>query len=286
MYADVSLFETFPEQTNKHHQQVRDAIGPIERYFTRYRNRLKGRNRAHISRLRFALKRLDTYLSSLRKKNNSKEDEKIFSMVDFLATLGIDNINMFELSDYVEQSLLLRKLQGFVEKYDESGKKRKNREQNTTKTKTTTPHLSLSVGRTAYEFLFALMGSDKDSRVLVKHVIDEHNDMKSTRIFISVISLNAGAHFRDILDKAHAVVLVGGTLRPMSELQAQLFPHLSDTVSTFACGHVVPPSNLSCLVVSQGPSGSTMNFSFSNRRSRHKHLSAELFGTSCEYHFV
>ena len=232
------------------------------------------------------MKRLDTYLSSLRKKNNSKEDEKIFSMVDFLAKLGIDNINMFELSDYVEQSLLLRKLQGFVEKYDESGKKRKNREQTTTKTKTTTPHLSLSVGRTAYEFLFALMGSDKDSRVLVKHVIDEHNDMKSTRIFISVISLNAGAHFRDILDKAHAVVLVGGTLRPMSELQAQLFPHLSDTVSTFACGHVVPPSNLSCLVVSQGPSGSTMNFSFSNRRSRHKHLSAELFGTSCEYHFV
>ena len=138
-------------------------------------------------------------------------------MVDFLATLGIDNINMFELSDYVEQSLLLRKLQGFVEKYDESGKKRKDREQ-TTKT----PHLSLSVGRTAYEFLFALMGSDKDSRVLVKHVVDEQ---ESTRIFISVISLNAGAHFRDIVDKAHAVVLVGGTLRPMSELQAQLFPH-------------------------------------------------------------
>ena len=276
MYADVSLFETFPEQTNKHHQQVRDAIGPIERYFTRYRNRLKGRNRAHISRLRFALKRLDTYLSS-RKKNNSKEEEKIFSMVDFLATLGIDNINMFELSDYVEQSLLLRKLQGFVEKYDESGKKRKDREQ-TTKT----PHLSLSVGRTAYEFLFALMGSDKDSRVLVKHVVDEH---ESTRIFISVISLNAGAHFRDIVDKAHAVVLVGGTLRPMSELQAQLFPHLSDTVSTFACGHVVPPSNLSCLVVSQGPSGSAMNFSFSNRRSRHKHLSAELFGTFCNITF-
>ena len=204
MYADVSLlFETFPEQTNKHHQQVRDAIGPIERYFTRYRNRLKGRNRAHISRLRFALKRLDIYLSS-RKKNNSKEEETIFSMVDFLATLGIDNINMFELSDYVEQSLLLRKLQGFVEKYDESGKKRKDREQ-TTKT----PHLSLSVGRTAYEFLFALMGSDKDSRVLVKHVVDEH---ESTRIFISVISLNAGAHFRDIVDKAHAVVLVGDTI--------------------------------------------------------------------------
>ena len=63
----------------------------------------------------------------------------------------------------------------------------------------------------------------------------------------------------------------------MSELQAQLFPHLSDTVSTFACGHVVPPSNLSCLVVSQGPSGSAMNFSFSNRRSRHKHLSRTLW---------
>ena len=101
MYADVSLFETFPEQTNKHHQQVRDAIGPIERYFTRYRNRLKGRNRAHISRLRFALKRLDTYLSSLRKKNNSKEREDFF-MVD-----PQGNVNMFELSDYVEQSLLL-----------------------------------------------------------------------------------------------------------------------------------------------------------------------------------
>ena len=201
-------------------------------------------------------------------------------MVEFLATLGIDNINIFELSDYVEQSLLLRKLQGFVEKYDESGKKRNsNREPSSKNESRTTPYLNLSVGRSAYEFLFALMGSDKDSRVFVKHVVEEDVDTKSTRIFISVISLNAGAHFRDIVDKAHAVVLVGGTLRPMNELRAQLFPHLSDTtVTTFACGHVVPPSNLSCLVVSQGPSGSAMNFSFSNRRSRHKHLSAELFG--------
>ena len=44
--------------------------------------------------------------------------KQVLDVATFLTRAGIDHINLCELSDYTERSLLLQKLQGFVDKYE------------------------------------------------------------------------------------------------------------------------------------------------------------------------
>ncbi|GJJ13140.1 hypothetical protein Clacol_007390 [Clathrus columnatus] len=68
------------------------------------------------------------------------------------------------------------------------------------------------------------------------------------------------------VDAARCVVLAGGTMSPMSDLQFQLFPFLSsDQYSIYTCGHVIPSSNLQTIVVAKGPKGGDLTFKFEQR---------------------
>lgn len=80
------------------------------------------------------------------------------------------------------------------------------------------------------------------------------------------VMLNAAKHFEEVTRAARAVVLAGGTLRPMRELQLRLFPSLPpQDVRTFSCGHIVPRENVLPMVVPSGPSGARFQFSFKAR---------------------
>lgn len=49
-------------------------------------------------------------------------------------------------------------------------------------------------------------------------------------------------------------------------MSLQLFPTVSnEKISVFSCGHVVPRSNLLCVVVGKGPRGKCLEFKFKNR---------------------
>lgn len=46
----------------------------------------------------------------------------------------------------------------------------------------------------------------------------------------------------------------------------QLFPSVPlERISTFSCGHVIPASNLQCLVIGKGPSGRELHFTYKDR---------------------
>lgn len=48
----------------------------------------------------------------------------------------------------------------------------------------------------------------------------------------------------------------------------QLFPSVPlERISTFSCGHVIPASNLQCLVIGKGPSGRELHFTYKDRGS-------------------
>ncbi|CAN0237016.1 unnamed protein product, partial [Phaeothamnion confervicola] len=84
--------------------------------------------------------------------------------------------------------------------------------------------------------------------------------------YFKFIMLNPSVHFADILREARAVVLVGGTMRPVAPLVKQLFPDTPrDRLELFSCGHVVPPENLLPLCVARGPSGVQFDFTFRQR---------------------
>lgn len=51
-----------------------------------------------------------------------------------------------------------------------------------------------------------------------------------------------------------------------SDINMQLFPGLSpERLSTFTCGHVIPKSNLQCVVIGKGPSGGEFQFTYKDR---------------------
>eukprot|EP00262_Sarcandra_glabra_P012464 TRINITY_DN3220_c0_g3_i1.p1 TRINITY_DN3220_c0_g3~~TRINITY_DN3220_c0_g3_i1.p1 ORF type:complete len:134 (-),score=22.45 TRINITY_DN3220_c0_g3_i1:99-500(-) len=71
-----------------------------------------------------------------------------------------------------------------------------------------------------------------------------------------------------VVDRAHAVVLAGGTLQPIEETRERLVPFLSpERLHFFSCSHIVPPESILPIVVSHGPSGRSFDFSFNSRSS-------------------
>lgn len=52
----------------------------------------------------------------------------------------------------------------------------------------------------------------------------------------------------------------------MSDVITQLFAWLpSDRLSTFSCGHIVPPSHVQTLCISKGPTGSLLEFKYAQQ---------------------
>eukprot|EP00752_Nemacystus_decipiens_P010933 g9717.t1 len=83
---------------------------------------------------------------------------------------------------------------------------------------------------------------------------------------LKFLMLNPSVHFDEIVQKARALVLVGGTMQPTGDLVRQLFSSVEPSrVEIFSCGHVIPKENLLPLSVSRGPSGKTFNFTFHRR---------------------
>lgn len=69
-----------------------------------------------------------------------------------------------------------------------------------------------------------------------------------------------------VIEKTQAVVLAGGTLQPIEELEYRLYPQLKkDQIHFFSCGHIVPPENVLALAVAHGPTGRTFDFTYQSR---------------------
>lgn len=67
-----------------------------------------------------------------------------------------------------------------------------------------------------------------------------------------------------------SVIVAGGTMQPISEFREQLFQNAGAELSriiAFSCGHVIPPENILPIIVSEGPSGKKLDFSFEFRNS-------------------
>ena len=78
-------------------------------------------------------------------------------------------------------------------------------------------------------FVSALAAADADGRVLVEKNVPTKSAVGSSDRGdrggrLKFVLLDAAARFKAVVDNARAVVLVGGTLSPIDELAAQLFP--------------------------------------------------------------
>ncbi|CAJ2656141.1 unnamed protein product [Trifolium pratense] len=257
--------------------QLENVHRHVERYFVRFRNLLGAANRRYIQTLmvliqaflRVLLNEKDgNLIDSCRDIEQASKERRAsdFTMAinDFLFELNIDNINLVKLVKYIKESNIMHKVSGYGEKMATLEK--------VSALNVTGEHGEDGSCQSAFQaladMLLSLVNKDSDGRIIISRSSSTSFRKQGQGRYIKYVMLSAEKIFSEIVDEAHAVVLVGGTLQPIEETRERLFPWLqSNQLHFFSCGHIVPPESIMPIAVSRGPSGRSFDFSYSSRSS-------------------
>ncbi|KAF3044996.1 ATP-dependent DNA helicase chl1 [Didymella heteroderae] len=235
--------------------QVQQARGQLTAYLQKFRNRLKGKNRVYVAQIIRILDSIIAYLQSIA--SNSKASDGLVDMVSIMSGKGVDQINIFKLNAYLQESKLARKVDGYTAYADE-----KEREGLPPKRKdgvTYIPRMTVPVLMHVQSFLLSLMNPSAEGRFFYSK---EDGDDLTLRYML----LDPTYHFKDIVEDARAVILAGGTMSPMSDYEHHLLPYVDPgKIQTLSCGHVIPPSNLLAAPVTTASNGVDFDFTFEGR---------------------
>ncbi|KAK7255379.1 hypothetical protein RIF29_28788 [Crotalaria pallida] len=255
--------------------QLENVHCHVERYFMRFRNLLGPANRRYIQTLMVLTQ------AFLRVLHNEKDGSLVdschgieqaseestpsdFTMAinDFIFELNVDNINLVKLLKYIKESNIMHKVSGYGEKlatlekmsaFDKSGE---NGEEGSCQ----------SAFQALASILQSLTNSDSDGRIIISR--SRPSSFRKHGGYLKYVMLSGEKIFSEIVDQAHAVLLVGGTLQPVEEARERLFPWLPpNQLHFFSCGHIVPSDSIMPIAVSRGPSGHSFDFSYSSRSS-------------------
>jgi len=261
------------------------AYSQLSQYKTKYKTRLKASNLLYIKQISYILASFIKYLGGGAGKGPQepttfkKEETKLTDVSAFLCDTDTYNQNLLKLVKYCHVSQIAHKLQGFVEKYKDGAaadkpqkgvgafldslQTKKDQEQpvNTeVKSENRKPGSSPLLG--IVEFLATLATNFADSRIVVKF------DTKLAGSSIRFLLLDPASQFKEIVEDAHSVIVAGGTMRPIEEFKQQLFIAAGadpSRISHFSCEHVVPGEHLHPAVVTTGPTGVQLDFSYQHR---------------------
>ncbi|GAB7322946.1 hypothetical protein MBLNU13_g05482t1 [Cladosporium sp. NU13] len=229
--------------------QLRLARESLMTYLQKFRNRLKGSNRIYVTQV---VRVIDSLLQVATPLESEKGAGGVVQPSALLAGKGVDQINLTKLVRYIAESKLARKVEGYVLHLKSAEDKSKAGEQHSQIPETPTlTHVQ--------NFLTTLMNPSKEGRFFWSRENDS--------VVLRYMLLDPSEHFRDIVEDARAVILAGGTMSPMEDYTQQLFPYLP-SVSTLACGHIIPSSNLLVRTVSADSDG-PLEFNYKTRSSTH-----------------
>ncbi|KAJ8560064.1 hypothetical protein K7X08_004122 [Anisodus acutangulus] len=244
----------------------------LESYFKRFRNLLGPGNRRYIQ-IVMVLTR--AFLQVLHNENcqsnfdpgcNAEGSKSGFdssmAINEFLFSHNIDNINLFKLLKYVEESNIIHKVCGYGHKVALS------KEVSALKNDDQSSHdeSALSGFQALVNILLSLTNKDGDGRIIISRTKPKCSMQQGG--YLKYVMLTGEKIFFEILNQAHAVILAGGTLQPIEETKERLFPWLPpDQLHFFSCGHIIPSENILPIVVPQGPSDHSFDFSYSTRSS-------------------
>lgn len=244
--------------------QLERSRAQLGMYLQKFRNKLKGKNRVYVAQIVRLIDSLAAYLKE--KLANCKPSDGLANINELLAGKGLDQINLYKLSRYLQESKLARKVDGYhayTEQYYKMASDNKP---------VTTPVLSH-----IQNFLLTLTNPTTEGRFFF-------SNLTGNEITLKYMLLDPAHNFRAIIEDARAVILVGGTMSPVGEIWTQtdveliavqmedytryLFSYLSpDRLSTLSCGHVIPDENLLAWPVSRGPSDLEFEFTYEKRDS-------------------
>lgn len=222
-------------------EDVATAEAQVTAYVQKFILKLKGKNRVYVTQVLRLLKSIRECLSGFG--HNSQQSEQAITAAQIMAGKGCDQIRPHKLIQYLQESKLAHKVEGYIEaKQDPKSPKSKG------------------ILMQLQNFLIVLMNPASEGRFFVT-VGREDTAVRYTL-------LDPREHFRDIVEEARAVILAGGTMSPMSDYEDYLFSYLEPgRLVNFSFGHVIPPSNMFTQAVTRGPSAEEFLFTYQNRAS-------------------
>jgi chromosome transmission fidelity protein 1 len=185
--------------------QVQQARTQLTLYLQKFRSRLKGKNRVYVAQIIRILDSIITYLQSVDKI--SKANDGLVDMVSIMSGKGVDQINIFKLNQYLQESKLARKVDGYTTFAEEtrSGAPTSVGKDITSETSRRTVPVLMHV----QAFLLSLMNPSAEGRFFYSKEEDQELSLR-------YMLLDPTYHFKDIVEDARAVVLAGGTMSPVS----------------------------------------------------------------------
>lgn len=233
------------------YDQLRQARSQLTVYLQKFRHKLKGKNRVYVAQILRIIDSIIAYLQPF--EESSKPLDGITDMVSIMSGKGINQINIYKLNEYLQESKLARKVDGYTTFVDQMNKEvpREIAERK--------PRQQVPVLMHVQSFLLSLMNPSAEGRFF-------YSKEDGTSATLRYMLLDPTFHFKEIVEEARAVVLAGGTMSPMSDYEQHLLAYLHPSkIMTLSCGHVIPPSNLLAAPVTQAPSGTEFDFTFGNR---------------------
>ncbi|MCJ1475199.1 ATP-dependent DNA helicase chl1 [Lambiella insularis] len=236
----------------------------LSAYLQKFRNRLKGKNRIYVTQVARLIAALATYLRD--KSAGCKPTDELVNINELMVGKGLDQINLYKLSHYLQESKLARKVDGYhihVERVSESAPDRR---------KAAAPVLSH-----IQNFLATLTNPTKEGRFFFSSMVGDE-------VTLRYMLLDPTHSFRAIVRDARAVVLAGGTMSPVSGISTRtkiklipvqmedytrhLFTYLNpNRLKILSCGHVIPDENLLAWPITTGPNGLGFDFTYQGRNS-------------------
>lgn len=208
---------------------IESALRALSSYFDKYSKRLSPSNAIYIQQLQNGLSLINKFADQVTKS-------EVLGINEFLHQVGIDNLNVFPIQHYLQESRLSQKISGF---YPEAGDPNRLNE--------------------IVRFLVLLGNSDCNGRV---SILNENGVVK-----LRYVSLNPETYFKEIVEQAHSIILAGGTMSPSSDFIDMLFEPgpVRERIVQFNCGHLIPKENCIAVILSSGPTGIPLELSYANR---------------------
>lgn len=191
--------------------QLHKARSQLTVYLKKFNNRLKGKNRVYVAQLLRLIDSVALYLQNIVAVSREKEGSvKVSSM---LAGKGVDQIDLFKLIRYIQESKLARKVDGYIVHQDEENAKQIHHETTARAPSTNFQDKSVPVLTHLQGFLLALMNPSSEGRFFFSK--EEHGG-----ISIRYALLDPTHHFKEIVKEARSVILAGGTMSPVLRVRS------------------------------------------------------------------
>jgi chromosome transmission fidelity protein 1 len=222
-------------------QDVVTAEAQVTTYVQKFVSKLKGKNRMYVTQVLRLLKSIKECLGGF--SPNGKQSEHAVAASQIMAGKGCDQIRPHKLIQYLQESKLAHKVEGYIDAKQDPKQSRPK-----------------GILMQLQNFLIVLMNPASEGRFFVTV---EREDTS-----VRYALLDPREHFRDIVEEARAVILAGGTMSPLSDYTDYLFSYLApDRLVNFSFGHVIPATNMLTKAVTRGPSAKELLYNYENRAS-------------------